>query len=169
MKDECRSWRYPWMQLVCSWSTVVLGPSYCGTNGSQGYSSQKSLFGPPRTCARLLFLAPDGVIIQNFLCWPLCHILSDIPVTPCCSYFLSLSLPLPSHYVFPSGLLVLELSSPPLINLSALTGATRALLLERHPEPLSKACHACPSLCVHAFIQGSAFLPVTPENRMLHL
>lgn len=122
-ENECRSWRYPWMQLVCSWSTVVLGPSYCGTNGSQGYSSQKSLFGPPRTCARLLFLAPDGVIIQNFLCWPLCHILSDIPVTPCCSYFLSLSLPLPSHYVFPSGLLVLELSSPPLINLSALTEA----------------------------------------------
>lgn len=63
------------MQLVRSWSTEVLGPSYCGTNGSQGYSSQKPLFGPPHTCARLLFLAPDGVIIQNFLCWPLCHIL----------------------------------------------------------------------------------------------
>lgn len=146
----------------CSWSTVVLGPSYCGTHGSQGYLSQKSFFGPPLTRARLLFLAPDGAITQNFPFWPLCHILPNI----LSSYTLLLMLPR-AEPAFASPLRVsfwlphfgIFLPHPPykLVH-SDWDLATGALLHELPPEPLIKACHL-----LHWPVIASVYMPSSPR------
>lgn len=149
----------------CSWSTVVLGPSYCGTNGSQDYLSQKSLFGPPFTHARLLFLAPDGAIIQNFPSWPLCHILSNI----LSSYTPLLMLPQPEHaFAFPLrvsfwlphlGIFLFSHYKPVHSDCHL---AIDALLHELHPEDISKACHP-----LHWPVITCVYMPSSPSAPVL--